>query len=45
MRAPVRPGVVREPGMCGSSFAREPGGLGFGLRLDAAGPHWKDEES
>jgi len=26
-------------------FAREPGGLGFGLRTDAAGPHREDEES
>ena len=26
-------------------FAREPGGLGFGLRRDAAGPHREDEES
>jgi len=24
---------------------REPGGLGFGLRRDAAGPHREDEES
>jgi hypothetical protein len=26
-------------------LAREPGGLGFGLRGDAAGPHREDEES
>jgi hypothetical protein len=26
-------------------FAREPGGLGFGLRMDAAGPHREGEES
>jgi hypothetical protein len=26
-------------------FAREPGGLGFGLRVDIAGPHREDEES
>jgi hypothetical protein len=26
-------------------FAREPGGLGFGLRMDAAGSHREDEES
>ena len=26
-------------------FAREPGGLGFGLWLDTTGPHWEDEES
>ena len=26
-------------------LAREPGGLGFGLRVDAAGPHREDEES
>jgi hypothetical protein len=26
-------------------FAREPGGLGFGRRMDAAGPHRGDEES
>ena len=25
-------------------FAREPGGLGFGLRRDAASPRWKGEE-
>jgi hypothetical protein len=26
-------------------FAREPGGLGFGLGMDTAGPHREDEES
>jgi hypothetical protein len=26
-------------------FAREPGGLGFGLRMDATGPYREDEES
>jgi hypothetical protein len=26
-------------------FVREPGGLGFGPRLAAAGPHRQDEES
>jgi hypothetical protein len=26
-------------------FAREPGGLGFGLRMDAAGPRREDGES
>jgi hypothetical protein len=26
-------------------FAREPGGLGFDLRADSAGPHREDEES
>ena len=26
-------------------FVREPGGLGFGLRADTAGPHREDEES
>jgi hypothetical protein len=26
-------------------FAREPGGLGFGRRLDTAGPRREDEES
>jgi hypothetical protein len=26
-------------------LAREPGGLGFGLRVDTAGPHREDEES
>jgi hypothetical protein len=25
-------------------FAREPGGLGFGLRMDTAGPHREGEE-
>ena len=34
-----RPWHVRE------LFAREPGGLGFGLRADTAGPHREDEES
>jgi hypothetical protein len=26
-------------------FAREPGGLEFGRRVDTAGPHREDEES
>ena len=26
-------------------FAREPGGLGFGRRMDGDGPHRRDEES
>jgi hypothetical protein len=26
-------------------FAREPGGLGFGLWSDTTGPHREDEES
>jgi hypothetical protein len=26
-------------------LVREPGDLGFGLRLDTAGPHRQDEES
>ena len=40
---PTRRG--RRPWHVRTRPVREPGGLGFGLRLDAAGPHWKDEES
>ena len=40
---PARRG--RRPWHVWKLFAREPGGLGFGLRLDAAGPHREDEES
>ncbi len=43
-RVPARPGVVGDPGMCGSSLLREPGGLGFDQRLDTAGPRRKGEE-
>jgi hypothetical protein len=44
-RAPAQPGVVRDPEHVRKLFAREPGGLGFGRRLDTAGPHREDEES
>ena len=40
---PTRRG--RRPWHVWKLFAREPGGLGFGLRTDAAGPHREDEES
>ena len=40
---PTRRG--RRPWHMWKLFAREPGGLGFGLRMDAAGPHREDEES
>ncbi len=39
-----RSGVVKDPGMYGRCFAREPGDLGFGRRMDAAGPHREGEE-
>ena len=44
-RAPAQPGVVEDPEHVRKLFAREPGGLGFGRRLDTAGPHREDEES
>ena len=44
-RAPAQPGVFRDPEHVRKLFAREPGGLGFGRRLDTAGPHREDEES
>ena len=40
---PARRG--RRPWHVRKLFAREPGGLGFGLRVDTAGPHREDEES
>ena len=40
---PARRG--RRPWHVWKLFAREPGGLGFGLRMDTAGPHREDEES
>ena len=40
---PARRG--RRPWHVRKLFAREPGGLGFGLRMDTAGPHREDEES
>ena len=40
---PTRRG--RRPWHVRKLFAREPGGLGFGLRMDAAGPRREDEES
>jgi hypothetical protein len=44
-RAPAQPGVVGDPEHVRKLFAREPGGPGFGRRLDTAGPHREDEES
>jgi hypothetical protein len=35
-RAPGRPGVVRDPGMCRRSYAREPGDLAIGRSATAA---------
>jgi hypothetical protein len=35
----------RRPWHVRTLFAREPGGLGFGLRMDATGPYREDEES
>ena len=35
----------RRPWHVWKLFVREPGGLGFGPRMDTAGPHRKDEES
>ena len=44
--ASARPaGRGRRPWHVRKLFAREPGGLGFGLRVDTAGPHREDEES
>src|SRR5215472_4276170 len=40
---PTRRG--RRPWHVWKLFVREPGGLGFGPRVDTAGPHRKDEES
>ena len=40
---PTRRG--RRPWHVRKLFAREPGGLGFGRRVDTAGPHREDEES
>ena len=34
----------RRPWHVRKLFAREPGGLGFGLRVDTAGPHREGEE-
>ena len=39
---PARRG--RRPWHVWKLFAREPGGLGFGLRMDTAGPHREGEE-
>ena len=44
-RAPAQSGVVEDPEHVRKLFAREPGGLGFGRRLDTAGPRREDEES
>ena len=43
-RAPGRPGVVRDPGMCRRSFAREPGDLAIDRSATAVGPHREGEE-
>jgi hypothetical protein len=46
VNASVRPARRgRRPWHVWKLFAREPGGLGFGLRVDIAGPHREDEES
>jgi hypothetical protein len=48
-RAPAQSGVVEDPEEdpehVWKLFAREPGGLGFGRRMDTAGPRREDEES
>ena len=44
-RAPSRPGVVTDPGMCGRSLHGNREVSGFGRRMDTAGPHREDEES
>ena len=44
-RAPAQSGVVEDPEHVRKLFAREPGGLGFGRRMDTAGPRREDEES
>ena len=44
-RAPAQSGVVEDPEHVRKLLAREPGGLGFGRRLDTAGPRREDEES
>ena len=44
-RAPAQSGVVEDPEHVWKLFAREPGGLGFGRRMDTAGPRREDEES
>jgi hypothetical protein len=44
-RAPGRPGVVEDPGMCETLLAREPGDLTTGPGGSAvAGPHREGEE-
>jgi hypothetical protein len=43
-RAPGRPSVVRDPGMCGRSLAREPGDLAIDRSATAVGPHREGEE-
>ena len=46
VNASVRPARRgRRPWHVWKLFAREPGGLGFGRRMDTAGPHREDEES
>ena len=45
LRALAQPGVVGDPEHVRKLFAREPGGLGLGPRMDAAGPHREDGES
>src|ERR1700738_2134069 len=42
-RAPAQSGVVEDPEHVWKLFAREPGGLGFGRRMDTVGPRREDE--
>ena len=44
-RAPAQSGVVEDPEHVWKLFAREPGGLEFGRRVDTVGPRREDEES
>jgi len=44
-RAPAQSGVVEDPEHVWKLFARGPGGLGFGRRVDTVGPRREDEES
>ena len=44
-RVLAQSGVVEDPEHVRKLLAREPGGLGFGRRLDTAGPRREDEES
>jgi hypothetical protein len=44
-RAPTQSGLVEDPEHVWKLVAREPGGLGFGRRVDTVGPRREDEES